>query len=68
MTAIVNQNVPICPVCASGMHKRYNIFGCHYICIDNNHVFRVLGTNKAENEIVVTDNVLEEAQYKGGKV
>lgn len=65
MVTVINQNVPICPKCASGMHKRYNMFGIVYICNDNNHIWRVVDRNKNDNEIVVTDNHLEAEAYNG---
>lgn len=61
MITIINQNVPIYPKCASGMYKRHNMFGVHYICVDQKHIFRVISEYKADNEIMVTDNALEDA-------
>ena len=65
MIAVINQNVPICPDCKSGMHKRYNMFGVVYICVDHNHVWRVLDNHENDNELVVTDNHLEAEAYDG---
>ena len=59
MLTVVNQNVPICPKCASGMHKSYTKLSVIYICLDHNHIWRVLDCHKNDNELVVSDNSYE---------
>lgn len=62
MKHIINQKVPICPECKAGMHIRRNMFGRFYICNDCNKILRDIGIGQVENEIIVTDNVLEEKE------
>lgn len=60
MKNVINQNVPICPECKAGMHLRHNMFGRIYICCSCNKIWRDIGVGQVENEVIITDNVLEE--------
>ena len=66
MLTVINQNVPICPVCKASMHKRFCMFGIHYVCDDCKKIFRVLDYHKSDCELVVTDNNDEALAYLGG--
>ena len=65
MIHVINQKVPSCPYCASGMHHRAHnfmhenktMFGTIYICNDCKSIFRVLGVGQTENEVIVGDNL-----------
>ena len=52
---IITQTVPICPSCAAMMCKRYQCNEIFYFCIDCLKVYRVIGTGKAEIELIVSD-------------
>ena len=52
---IITQNVPTCPKCSAGLFKRNQYKDTFYFCIDCMSIFQVIGTGKAENELIVTD-------------
>ena len=66
MVNVVNQNVPICPECKAGMHKRHNPFGVYYICADCKQPWRVIDSHKSDCEVVITNNNNEALVYLGG--
>ncbi len=67
MISIINQNVPICPLCKAGMFKRLNKFGEYYVCHDCKDPWRVIDAHKSDCEVVVTNNNDEALAYIGGK-
>lgn len=52
---IIAQNVPMCPKCSAGLLKRNQDKEIYYFCLDCMTIFQVVGTGKAENELLVTE-------------
>jgi len=53
---IIQQNVPMCPICASLMWKRFQDNDLYYICHDNiNHIFKMVSNGQAEIELIVSN-------------
>ena len=53
---IITQNVPICPKCSAGLLNRKQDNEIFYFCLDCMSIFQVIGTGKAENELIVTES------------
>lgn len=52
---IINQNVPICPKCKAGLSRAVQDKDVYYFCLDCMSIYKVIGTGKAENELIITD-------------
>lgn len=53
---IIQQNVPMCPICASLMWKRYQDNSLYYICHDNiSHIFKIESVGQAKIELIASD-------------
>ena len=55
MNYIISQNVPICPECSGLMLRRHQINDTYYHCVDCLKILKIVGTGKAEIELIVTD-------------
>ena len=55
MNYIISQNVPICPDCSGLMLKRHQADDIYYHCTDCVKILKVIGTGKAEIELIVSD-------------
>ena len=49
------QNVPMCPRCSALMFSRGQNGSLYYVCHDCKAIFKVIGTGKAEIELLATD-------------
>lgn len=52
---IISQNVPMCPRCSALMAQRHQCGHLYYFCQDCMGIYKVVGTHKAEIELIVTD-------------
>ena len=53
---IIQQNVPMCPKCASMMWQRFQGKDLYYICHDNiEHIFKIESVGQTEIELIVSD-------------
>lgn len=55
MNYLISQNVPICPECQGLLMKRYQNLEAYFYCVDCKTILRIIGTGKAEIELIVTD-------------
>lgn len=55
MNYLISQNVPICPDCSGLMLRRHQALDTYYCCNDCMKILKVIGTGKAEIELIVTD-------------
>jgi len=69
MRYVITHHTPICPVCKSGMYKIHQINGFYYICNDDpvNHIYKELGSGKAEIESIITDDGNDILEVDDGK-
>lgn len=58
----IHQNVPMCPKCSALMAQRHQCNHTYYFCHDCLGIYKVIGTGKAEIELIVTDR--EERQIE----
>ena len=64
---VLNQNTPICPDCKSGMFKVERKGNVYLVCQDCRKTYEVLDYGTADNEIVVSDDILEIYEYRLGQ-
>ena len=59
MVKILQQNVPMCPVCGALMKRRHYGEHTYFICADCKAIWKVLDGGQAEIELVITDNAFD---------
>ena len=64
---VLNQNTPICPDCKAGMFKVERKGNVYLVCQDCHKTYEVLDYGTADNEIVVSDDILEIHEYRLGQ-
>ena len=63
---VIEQKVPICPVCSASMWSRYQNGDLFYVCNDNiNHIYKMIGLGQTENELLVIDNEVKNEKDNG---
>lgn len=55
MNYLISQNVPTCPECSAMMLKRHQANESYFHCVDCMKILKIVGTGKAELELIVTD-------------
>lgn len=65
MTAVLTQNVLICPSCKAMMHRGYRMVPgkphpvlC-FTCVDCKDIWIIMDLGQSENELIVTDSLEE---------